>query len=44
MHSDLGVLHCMQAVLQDARKAYKDGTHKDVALVVDEQEFLPSEG
>ena len=34
----------MQAVLQEARKAYKDGTHKDVVLVVDEQEFLPSEG
>jgi hypothetical protein len=34
----------LQSILQDARKAYKDGTKKDVTLIVDEQEFLPLEG
>ena len=34
----------MQSIFQDAKKNYKEGTGKDVNLVVDEQEFLPSEG
>ena len=33
-----------QSVLQEVKKAYKEGTQKDVLLAVDEEDFLPAEG
>ena len=34
----------VQSVLQDAKKAYKEGTGKEVLLAVDEEDYLPAEG
>ena len=34
----------VQSVLQEAKKDYYKGTKKDVAIVVDEQDFLPPDG